>query len=381
MLMKVLLDATCLSVTLTGVGLYTASLFEVLSRFPECYFFFDRTGKDRLAPVPLPRERVVTIPSRRLPVGKRVPSGFLDRFDLFHSTNYRMPDVLAGERPANLRHVVTVYDLSIWMHPEFFTREALSYFQDVPETLKRADHLITISRAVREDLIRVFRIPEERTSMVYPGLDKSRFRPGEAGEGIILHQYRLRKPYVLFVGTLEPRKNVVRLVEAFHLIAPRNPDLTLVLAGQKGGLSGPIFQRIRDLGLENRVIHLGYAKAADLPALYVGASLFVYPSLYEGFGMPILEAMACDCPVIASSTSSLPEVAGDAALLVDPEKTDELAAAMEEVVTKPELSQRLREKGFLRASRFSWEEAARQTLDVYHRVIQGSGGFPKSITN
>jgi glycosyltransferase involved in cell wall biosynthesis len=191
----------------------------------------------------------------------------------------------------------------------------------------------------------------------------------------VIRRYGIRRPYCLFVGNLEPRKNLPRLIEAFgllrrHGLAPA--DLPqLVLAGTRGWLSSGIFRAAAGQGLEAPdIVFTGYVPPADLPALYAGAACFVFPSLYEGFGLPVLEAMACGTPVVASTASSLPEVAGDAALLVDPHDVEGLAGALRRLWGDAELRADLRERGLQRATLYSWERTARLTLDVYERVAR-----------
>ena len=181
-------------------------------------------------------------------------------------------------------------------------------------------------------------------------------------------RYNIAGDYILFVGTLQPRKNLIRLIEAFSNLQSPISNIQLIIAGKKGWLYEETFRQVEELGLEWKVVFTDYAPEGDLPALLSGASLFVFPSLYEGFGLPVLEAMACGTPVVCSNVSSLPEVAGEAAILVDPLDVEELATAMERVLGDEELRAELTERGFEQARRFSWEKCARQTLDVLERV-------------
>ena len=180
-------------------------------------------------------------------------------------------------------------------------------------------------------------------------------------------KYGISGEYVLYVGTLQPRKNLIRLIEAFAALESRT--LKLVIAGQKGWLYDRIFARARELDVEQRVIFPGYVAGADLPALLSGAQLFAFPSLYEGFGFPVLEAMACGVPVVCSNVSSLPEVAGDAALLVDPLDTGAWTTALERTLADEELRAELTTRGYAQVRRFSWQRAAEETL----RVLEEAG--------
>ncbi|MDQ4078327.1 MAG: glycosyltransferase family 4 protein, partial [Chloroflexota bacterium] len=191
----------------------------------------------------------------------------------------------------------------------------------------------------------------------------------------IRQKYNLPAIYALFVGTIEPRKNLVSLLKAFRITRERHPNLKLVLAGKKGWLYEEVFQTLHKLGLESEVIRLGFVPDEDLPALYSAARYFVYPSLYEGFGLPVLEALACGTPVICSDRSSLPEVAGDAAILVAPDEIGALVQAMERVLIDSTLRQAMRERGIEQARRFSWERAAKETLALYGNTDDDKGAI------
>jgi glycosyltransferase involved in cell wall biosynthesis len=243
----------------------------------------------------------------------------------------------------------------------------------MPRFLRAADAVIAVSECTKRDAIRFYRIPEEKITVIYEGVNP-RFRPASP-EAIaaVRARYGLPERFILYVGTIEPRKNLTTLLEAFHHLLATY-DLRLVIVGKKGWLYERFFRRLRELGLENRVLFTGYVPDEDLPAIYSAADLFVFPSLYEGFGLPVLEAMACGTPVICSNTSSLPEVAGDAALLVDPTDARALTGAMEQVLTNERLWATLRAKGMERARGFTWEKAAYRTWEVYQQVISSFSG-------
>jgi glycosyltransferase involved in cell wall biosynthesis len=187
----------------------------------------------------------------------------------------------------------------------------------------------------------------------------------------VLERYQLSQPYILYVGSIEPRKNLLRLLQAYARLRKDLPGWKLVLVGARNAWkSTPISEEMRKLNLAPWVQLTGYIPEEDLPALYNGAGLFAFPSLYEGFGLPVLEAMACGTPVITSNVSSLPEVAGDAALLVDPYNVEEIAAAMVNVLSDQELSEDLHRRGLERSKEFSWERTAQQTLEVYKKVLR-----------
>ena len=186
----------------------------------------------------------------------------------------------------------------------------------------------------------------------------------------ILRRAGVERPYILFVGSVEPRKNILRLLEAYHKVLKWSKRWQLVIVGGRNyWKSSPVVQKVEQLGLQDQVKLTGYIPDEDLPAIYNGADLFCLPSLYEGFGLPVLEAMACGVPVITSNSSSLPEVAGDAAILSDPYNVDEIASAMERILEEPELAQELRQRGLARAAQFTWEKTARETIAVYEKVL------------
>jgi len=287
--------------------------------------------------------------------------------DLLHGPALVGP--LLGGRP----FVVTVHDMSYYYYPEAFRAANRSYLQLLGQrSVRRARRVIAVSQSTKDDLIKHYGLPAARVDVVYHGVDEA-FRPLPAGEVAAFRaRQSLPERFLLFVGTLEPRKNVVRLVEAYARLPQPCPPLMLV--GGRGWYYEEVFRRVEELGLADRVHLAGYVPAADLPYWYNAAEVLVYPSLYEGFGLPPLEAMACGTPVISSTASSLPEVVGDAGLLVDPSDVDALAAAMEQVLADAGLRERMRAAGLERAQRFTWHRAARQTVDSYRRALAGGGG-------
>jgi len=262
------------------------------------------------------------------------------------------------------RSVVTVHDLGYLYYPHahrLFDRLYLRW--STRYNARAASHLLADSQATRDDLVRHCGIPPQKVTVVYPGLDPALRPADEEAIAAVRRRYALPDDYLLYVGTLHPRKNLVRLVEAFARVQ-KDVRGQLVIAGKKGWLYQDIFRRVEELGLGERVLFPGYVPEADLPALLSGARLFVFPSLYEGFGFPVLEAMACGVPVVCSNASSLPEVVGEAALLVDPHDVDALAEAIVRAWCDKDLREELIARGFRQVRRFSWERAARQVLAV-----------------
>ena len=272
--------------------------------------------------------------------------------------------------------VLTIHDLSFERFPGRFHPVKQRYLAAFTRlSARRAAHVLTDSASTRDDVTRFYGIPAERMTVVYPGVDAD-FTPIRDTQ--VLADFRrrhgLEAPYILYLGTLEPRKNVDRLVRAFAaLVAAGGPDFRhrLVLAGGKGWDYQAIFRAIEGEGLEDRVLTPGYVPRAEQPLWYNAADLFVYPSEYEGFGFPVLEAMACGVPVITTRASSLPEVVGTAGCLVPPSDEAALTAAMAELLSRPEEAAALGAAGTVQAARFTWDRAAAACLAVYERL--GSG--------
>lgn len=281
------------------------------------------------------------------------------------------------------RNVVTVHDLGYHYYPEAHTRFQSHYLRwSTRYNARTATRVLADSEATREDLMRYYGIPREKIVVVYPGRDETLVPVAESPtRANLCARYGVRGPYLLYVGTLHPRKNLVRLVQAFaSLLSSLSStaqvsldSLQLVLAGQKGWLYEEIFAQVRELGLAERVILTGYVPDSDLGSLLSGALAFVFPSLYEGFGLPVLEAMACGTPVVCSDVSSLPEVAGDAALYVDPLDVGAMAQALYQIAVDAGLRRTLVGRGFQQVHRFSWRRCAQETLQVLEDAFHGVG--------
>ncbi|HEX5165115.1 MAG TPA: glycosyltransferase family 1 protein [Thermomicrobiales bacterium] len=265
--------------------------------------------------------------------------------------------------------VVTVHDLGYLAEPDAHpasTRRMLDL--TTRWNARTAREIIAISGQTRDDLVRHYRVDPAKISVIHSGVDHQRFRPLDVDTvQAVISRLGINQPYLFFLSTVQPRKNVERLVEAFESL---EPGLTLVIAGSSGWLSEPIEARIAGSSASDRIRRLGVVADADVPALYNGAEAFVLPSLFEGFGMGVLEAMACGCPVVTSSRSSLPEVAGGAAILIDPfdirSIRDGIVAAI-----KPQRRAELVAAGIERARNFTWQQTATATLDVIRKAIDG----------
>jgi glycosyltransferase involved in cell wall biosynthesis len=291
--------------------------------------------------------------------------------DLLHGFAYALP--VLSHTPS----VVTIHDLTFLLFPEAFPKNKQRYLAHITaRSCRKARTVIADSQATANDLQRLLNVPREKIRVIYTGVDDA-YQPLPSEQ---VEQYRRQKgwpdAFILMVGTLEPRKNHLGLINAYarYREMAQSP-LPLLIGGGKGWHFDRIFQRVQALGLEDAVQFLGFVPWEDLPWLYNAATLFVYPSRYEGFGLPVAEAMRCGTPVITSNVSSLPEVAGDAALTIDPDNPDELAAAMVLVLEKePQRLQVMREKGFHQAARFTWEQTAAETADVYARILHQPHG-------
>lgn len=309
-----------------------------------------------------------------------------EKLDVFHSPAYTLPLAYKG------KSVVTVHDLAIYKNPEWFPSKFLvgqsfSTKKLVPESLKKATKIIAVSEHTKDDITKIFKIKPEKIKVVYEGVDL-RDVPGkregacgtetEACLEDLKAKYGLKNDYVLFLGTIEPRKNIAALVEAFCSLIQKNKELggkyQLILAGAKGWKHEKIFKEIekcqKKIKSPDIVKYIGYVPAREKFALMKDAACFVFPSLYEGFGLPVLEALSLGVPTITSKISSLPEIVGKAAVLVDPEKSEEIAEALDKVLADRKLRERLSESGVSQAKKFSWEKCARETLRTYEEAAQ-----------
>ncbi len=278
--------------------------------------------------------------------------------------------------------LVTVHDLGYLHFPEAHPwRQRLYLDLSTRWNARAAAHLLADSEATKTDLVARYTTPPDKITVVYPGRDET-LAPVRDPTTIeaVKARYSITGDYFLYLGTLQPRKNLARIITAFAVLtaqspshpvtqSPSHPVTQLILAGKRGWLYDDLFAQVRHLGLEGRVLFPGYLPDEDKAALLSGALAFVFPSLYEGFGLPVLEAQACGCPVITSATSSLPEVAGGAALLVNPSDTGAIAAAMRHIATNPALRKSLIERGFANARRFSWTTCAQSVLDVIEQSV------------
>jgi glycosyltransferase involved in cell wall biosynthesis len=341
----------------TGIGSYTLSLARAL-----------RAGGDvEVVPLDWGRERVMRVDRRlrwqqwHLPLLARTR-----RVDLLHVTGFDAP--LWQPVPT----VVSVHDLIGMVFPGNLPPVARWYWSRwLPWSVRHARHIITGSEATKRDIQRLLGVEADRVVVIYDGVDE-RFSP-QPPDAVAAVRQRYKVPdgrVILYVGTIEPRKGIDTLLDAWAQIASALPDTTLVIAGKEGWATAALHAQERALGIERRVCWTGYVADADLAAVYAMADVFVFPSRYEGFGLPPLEAMACGVPVISSDASSLPEVVGDAGVLVSPDDADGFATAIKNVLAQPNLAATLRERGLGRARLLTWERTAAQTYAVYKKMME-----------
>ena len=288
------------------------------------------------------------------------------RADLFHGVLNVAPIVCP------VPSLITIHDLAFIRFPATFRAYNRTYL-DLATRLsaRHAARILVVSEHTRREVVGLLGIPAERV-VVTPNAARAHFRPPAAAD---LAAFRLRKQlperFVLYVGTLEPRKNLTTLLEAYVEVARRYPQIPLLIGGGKGWLYEPVFQRLEQLGLRDHVHFIGYLDEDELPLWYAAAALFVFPSIYEGFGMPPLEAMACGTPVVTSNSSCLPEVVGDAGLMASPYDPAAFADAIVRLLNDPDLAQELRMRGLARARHFAWQTSAERTLTAYQAALSG----------
>lgn len=306
-----------------------------------------------------------------------------EKLDLYHSPAYVVPLMYSGKT------VVTVHDLAIFKHPEWFPKNRLGgqFFSTkilVPQSLKKANKIIAVSENTKKDIQEIFKISAGKIEVIYEGVEK-RFFPRKSEEtcGVkeqicevnLKAKYGLKDNYVLFLGTIEPRKNILALIRAFFGLAKDDAKIRenyqLVIAGAKGWKYENIFKEIEQGRKKFKEIikYIGYIPAKDKFPLMRHAACFVFPSFYEGFGLPVLEALSLGVPTITSNVSSLPEVAGKAAVLVDPNKVSEIRGALKKVLTDQKLRENLSKEGIEQSKKFSWGKCAKETIKIYEKVL------------
>ncbi len=367
--MRIGIDARLVFYNRAGIGQYILQLSEALARLkPENdKFILLQSRKDKSSIISsngFERKSLWTPSHNRFEQPALSFEISRLKLDLLHSPDFIPPF------KRNCKSVITIHDLAFLLYPHFLTKESARYYGQVDQAWRKTDHIIAVSEATKQDSIKMLGVPEKKITVIHEAANPIyRQVPPEEAQQQVKEKYKLDKDYILFVSTIEPRKNLPGLLQTYRRLRDEyKRDEILVLAGSKGWLWEEVYETVAKLDLEKHVAFLGRVPSEDLLYLYNAARLLVHPSFYEGFGLTPLEAMTCGTPVIVSNTSALPELVGDAALMINPHDIDGLTVAMWRVLTEEELRQDLICKGLKRATKFSWQEAAKRTLEVYHKI-------------
>jgi len=378
--MKIAIDLRCLLPrNYSGVGWYTVNLLKSLFKLDQknqyilLFNQFKNLRKDSPTfDFPNVKQVVSHIPNKFLTLSGRfldfpkIDHLIPDRIDIFFIPLFKISPV-----SNNCKKVITCHDLSFEYFPKFspFRDRIFNKLGPKFET-KKSDHIIAVSHSTFEDLLRLYNVSPDKVSVIYEGVE-DRFRPIDDYEYLdkVKKKYNLPHKFILFLGNLDLRKNILGLIEAYKELR-KSLDVKLVLAGQPswGYKEKSLKLKVQNSKLKDDIKFLGYVDERDKPALYNLASIFCFPSFYEGFGLPPLEAMACGTPVITSNNSSLPEIVGDAGLMINPYDTDELGQTMETLIRDESLRNKLKEKCLSQADKFRWDEVAEKTLEVFEKV-------------
>ena len=375
--MKILIDAFPLTAAKSGVGYYTYHLLKALQeQFAannDFTYFYGRKFSKKIAE----RQESIDIAARatlkalikdpyRLtqPIKElvfRIGTKIIQP-DIFHETNY-IPLPYSGPQ------IVTVFDMSIKRFPETHPKQRVTFFNEYfDKRIHNANHILAISEFTKREIIEFTNISPDKITVTPLAPPENFYVPASTKIINFRKQKKLPKNFFLYLGNIEPRKNLITLIQAFEKFSKKNTDTMLVLAGGQTWLSEPIIKEIENLNLTNKIFLPGYVNEDELPLWYAAALAFVYPSKYEGFGLPVIESMAVGTPVVTSNISSLPEVAGEAAILLPPDDTDAWAKAMTQLSEFPEKRAELRKLGIERSKKFSWKKCAKATFEVYENV-------------
>lgn len=377
--LKIAIDVRTINKPRSGVGYYVTNLVEQLRAIDQensyCLISNDARFDTTLACSPNFNHCHTVISNENHMVGDLWENTYLPRqlmsrgIDVFHGPAFMIP-LYKGD----LKTVATIHDIVAYILPRTIPMKYSLYMKAlIGQVVKKADRLISVSESTKQDLVRWLGVPEGKISVVPQGVG-SEFHPplpGEEDRGeLVRKKFGIRGDFFLFVGNLEPRKNLIRIMQAFELARDKTGrDLQLVICGKQGWLYDDILAAYERIRRDSEIVLTNYVDEADRLWLYQNTRTFLFPTLYEGFGMPVLEAMACGAPVITSNVSSFPEICGDAALLVDPYDVKGIADAILALEKSPDLRSSLREKGLERVKQYTWRETAARTLDVYRSVI------------
>ncbi|MBF0170344.1 MAG: glycosyltransferase family 4 protein [Nitrospinae bacterium] len=375
---KIAIDVRTINKPRSGVGYYVTNLVEQLQVIDRtnayCLLSNDPGFDAALAGSPNFNHCHTRVSNENHLVGDLwentyLPHSLMNRgIDVFHGPAFMIP-LYKGE----LKTVATIHDIVAYVLPRTIPMKYALYMKLlIGQVVKRADRLISVSESTKRDMVRWLGVPEGKISVVPQGVGKDFVPapPDDEGGRLVRKKFGIRGDYFLFVGNLEPRKNLIRIMQAFEIAREKaGRDLQLVICGKKGWLYDDILAAYHRIRRDSEIVLTNYVDEADRLRLYQHARTFLFPTLYEGFGMPVLEAMACGAPVITSNVSSFPEICGDAALLVDPYDVQGIADAILSLEESPDLRASLRAKGLERAALYTWRETAARTLDVYRSVM------------
>ncbi|MDX1523383.1 MAG: glycosyltransferase family 1 protein [Anaerolineae bacterium] len=370
--MRIGIDARLVFYSRAGIGEYIVQLIEALAKLepPDDTFVLLQSRKDKSSIINSNgfERRTLWTPSHnrfeQMTLSFEVSQMSLD---LLHS-----PDFIPPFR-RNCKSVITVHDLAFLLYPHFLTKESARYYGQIDQAWRKTNHIIAVSEATKQDSIKMLGVPENKITVIHEAANPI-YRPLDQNlaRNVTKTKYKLNRDFILFVSTIEPRKNLPGLLKAYRRLRDDyKRDELLVLVGLNGWLWEEVYETVDQLDLDDHVAFLGRVPSQDLVYLYNAARLLVHPSFYEGFGLTPLEAMSCGTPVIVSNTAALPEVVGDAGLMINPHDIEGLTVAMWRMLTEEDLRANYIEKGFQRAKKFSWEKAAHQTFEVYQKIVKG----------
>ena len=376
---KILINGLLLNNNFSGVQYYTENLIKALGSIEKAEIKYD-VLLSNIYEGKIQSNQIVNKINCGFDTTNRIRRIFFENFKLqnyYKNKHYHLYHSPSYILPYNWGYpsVLTIHDLIALDFPEFCRSESAKYFDFfLPRSIKKANCIIAVSNKVKEDIIKHFRIDPDKINVIYHGIADT-FLKIEAIDKLsrVKKLYHLPDNYILFVGNIEPKKNLERLICAFKLLRNTHKlDHKLVIAGKKGWKYNTVFRTIEELEISDKVIFTGYVPEEDLPVIYSMSDLFVFPSLYEGFGIPPLEAMACEVPVLVSNKGALPEVTGGKCLQIDPYNVGEIAEGMYKLLTDIELRDRSIQQGKEWVKHFSWEKAAIETYMVYKQTIQNN---------
>lgn len=368
--MRIGIDARLVFYHQAGIGQYILRLTQALAQINrDDQFIVFKSRKDKTRVVEQSNFKIERLwtPSHHRFERLAISAELLPfALDVLHS-----PDFIPPAHP-RCPSVITMHDLAFLKYPRLLTRDSARYYGQVDVAARQADHIIAVSQSTKRDTVQLLGVPENKITVIYEAAHPL-FAPlpNSDAQAHVQARYHLPKDFILFVSTIEPRKNLPTLLRAFRRLRDNYKlDAGLAIVGNRGWLFQEVDQVIAELKLGDEIRFLGGVPNEELVHLYNAAKLFVFPSFYEGFGLPPLEAMACGTPVIASNVSSLPEVIGDAGILIDPNDAEALTVAMWRVLSDENLQREMRDKGLKRAATFSWKRTAQETLAVYRLVAE-----------